>query len=157
MTADDARTHLRYSGWASGKLLDAALRLEPEQLHREMSVSHKSVFDTLEHIHMADRVWLFRVLGAAPESPNDPLEVAWPRTQASWGEWADTLTDADMTRVISYKSLKGDPFQSAVWQIVLHVVNHATLHRGQVMAMFRQLGVPPPPTDLIVYYREVAA
>jgi uncharacterized damage-inducible protein DinB len=43
---------------------------------------------------------------------------------------------------------------SPIWQIVLHLVNHATLHRGQVMAMLRQLGAVPPPTDLMVYYRE---
>jgi uncharacterized damage-inducible protein DinB len=50
--------------------------------------------------------------------------------------------------------MKGNPYETPLWQIVMHVVNHATLHRGQVMAMFRQLGVGPPPTDLIFYYRE---
>ena len=53
------------------------------------------------------------------------------------------------------RAWKGDPFETPLWQIVLHVVNHATLHRGQVMAMLRQLGIPPPPTDLISYYRSL--
>jgi uncharacterized damage-inducible protein DinB len=50
--------------------------------------------------------------------------------------------------------MDGKPFETPVWQIVLHVVNHATLHRGQAMALLRQLGMKPPPTDLIFFYRE---
>jgi uncharacterized damage-inducible protein DinB len=42
-----------------------------------------------------------------------------------------------------------------VWQIVTHVVNHATLHRGQIVAMLRQLGAKPPATDILWYYREL--
>jgi uncharacterized damage-inducible protein DinB len=53
--------------------------------------------------------------------------------------------------------MDGTPFESPVWQIVSHVVNHATLHRGQVVAMLRQLGAKPPATDLIFYYRELKA
>jgi uncharacterized damage-inducible protein DinB len=153
MTKDEARTHLRYSQWASRRLLDAALALDPEKLHREMSVSHKSLYDTLAHIQMADRVWLERVLGS-PVPPEEPIESAWPKIYERWQAWSDSLADSDLERIIAYKDLRGNPHQSALWQIVLHVVNHATLHRGQVMAMFRQLGVAPPPTDLIFYYRE---
>ena len=72
-----------------------------------------------------------------------------------WISWADTLTDADIERVIEYKALDGKPLRTPLWQIILHVVNHATLHRGQAMAMLRQLGVKPPGTDLIYYYREL--
>ena len=39
----------------------------------------------------------------------------------------------------------------------MHVVNHATLHRGQAMGMLRQMGIEPPHTDLLYYYRELAA
>ena len=53
--------------------------------------------------------------------------------------------------------MDGKQYESPVWQIVLHVVNHATLHRGQVVAMLRQLGMTPPGTDLIYYYRELEA
>jgi uncharacterized damage-inducible protein DinB len=64
------------------------------------------------------------------------------------------LSDTDLDRVVDYKSLKGDPFKNTVREIVMHVVNHATIHRGQVMGMLRQMGVAPPPTDLIFFYRE---
>ncbi len=153
MTAEEARNHLRYSRWASSKLLDAAQQLDPEQLHREMNVSHKSIFSTLAHIHLADRVWIERVTGEKMEQP-EPLELAWPQVHKRWEEFLAGIKDSDLTRVIHYTDSRGNPYDSALWQIVLHVVNHATLHRGQVMAMFRQIGVAPPHTDLIFYFRE---
>jgi uncharacterized damage-inducible protein DinB len=67
------------------------------------------------------------------------------------------LTHQDIVRMIDYQDLKGNPHRTPIWQIALHVVNHATLHRGQAMSLLRQLGVPPPPTDLIFYYREIKA
>jgi uncharacterized damage-inducible protein DinB len=153
VTKDEACTHLRYSGWASRRLLDAALALDSEMLHREMNVSHKSLYKTLEHIHGADRIWLARVLGSAI-TQEEPIEQAWPEISRRWIEFADSMNDADLTRMVPYKDLRGNDHQTPLWQIVLHVVNHATLHRGQAMAMFRQLGAVPPPTDLIFYYRE---
>jgi uncharacterized damage-inducible protein DinB len=155
MTTQDARTHLRYSGWASRRVLDAALQLPAEHIRRDLKVSHKGVLDTLNHIHMADRAWLYRVLGQPMEHPQGPIEVEWPQIQVRWEEWCDSPAAADLDRVISYKDMKGNAHQSALWQIILHLVNHATLHRGQVMAMMRQLDVAPPPTDLIFYYREL--
>ena len=154
MTAQDARTHIRYSGWASRRLLDAALKLPPDQAQKDLGSSHKGILDTLNHIQMADRSWLFRVLGETMEQPVEGVEVEWPKIQQRWEQWADSLGDGDMTRAIAYKDMKGNFHVSPIWQIVLHVVNHATLHRGQVMAMMRQLGVAPPPTDLIFYYRD---
>jgi uncharacterized damage-inducible protein DinB len=154
MTAKEAQIHFQYSTWASARLLEAALKLSPEDANKDLGCSHKGVLETLNHIHMADRSWLFRVLGETMEQPTEALEVEWPKIQKKWEEWVDALKDEDMTRAIAYKDLKGNFHVSPIWQIVLHVVNHATLHRGQVMAMFRQLGQAPPPTDLIFYYRE---
>lgn len=164
MTADEVRTHIRYSGWASRRLLDAALKLSPEDLNRDMGVSHHSVLNTLAHIHFADRTWFVRVAdpSLAAYSPGDlpaiqALTRDWPEIQKRWEKWSDSLTDAALARIVSYKTSQGTPNQTPLWQIVLHVVNHATLHRGQAMGMLRQLGVPPPPTDLIFYYRELAS
>ena len=57
-------------------------------------------------------------------------------------------------REVHYTSLAGLSFQTPLWQIVLHVVNHGTHHRGQVSGFLRRMGVVPPPLDLIAYYRE---
>jgi len=158
MTAKEVRTHLRYSGWASRKLLDAAKNLTADDLCRVTGVSHGSIVGTLSHVHFADRIWYSRVV-----DPNEPvireanlaeLEQHWPAIQQKWEACAESLQDADLERVVSYKSTDGVAFQNPLWQIMMHVVNHATLHRGQAVGMIRQLGVVPPRTDLILYYRE---
>ena len=56
MTAQEARTHIRYSGWASRKVLEAALALSPEDRAKPMSVSHESIAKTLTHIYFADAI-----------------------------------------------------------------------------------------------------
>jgi uncharacterized damage-inducible protein DinB len=154
ITTQDAQLHLRYSTWASRKLLDAVMQLPPEQREREMNVSHKGVLETLRHIQMSDHVWLSRVLGEPMQRPEGPIDIEWPRILARWEEWAASSAAANLNRVIAYHDLKGNPWETPLWQIVLHLVNHATLHRGQVMGMMRQVGVAPPPTDLIFFYRE---
>ena len=162
MTPAELRSHIFYSSWASRKLLDAALALGEEEQRREFGVSHNSLLGTLEHIFFADRIWLSRTVdprvvkgGFGDFSPGETLVTEWPKVQKRWEDWATALTHQDLTRNMEYKDLKGNQHRTPVWQIVLHVVNHATLHRGQAMSLLRQLGVAAPSTDLIFYYREL--
>jgi uncharacterized damage-inducible protein DinB len=162
MTSDEIRQHISYSTWASNKLLNAALELSEEQQRRDFGVSHQTLLGTLEHIFFADRIWCARAVdpnvirGAFAEfSPGETLATEWPKVQQRWERWAAALTHQNLVRTVDYKDVKGNAHRTPVWQIVLHVVNHATLHRGQAMSLLRQLGVAPPPTDLIFYYREM--
>jgi len=161
MTPAEIRTHLRYSGWASQRLLDAAKKLNPDDLTRNVGASHGSILGTLSHIHFADRIWYSRVV-----DPNEPviresdlatLEEEWPAIQRKWEAWAEKVQHADLGRMIATKSMDGVAYEVATEKTVLHLVNHDSLHRGQVMAMIRQLGIAPPPTDLMMYYRLTAA
>jgi uncharacterized damage-inducible protein DinB len=162
MTTAEALRHLQYSGWASRKLLDAARYLNPEDLTRSAGVSHGSILGTLSHIHYADRIWYARIVDPQepliPESDLPMLEREWPAIQTKWEAWAGALQDADLARVVAYKSLDGKhSFESVTAEVVMHLVNHATLHRGQAVGMIRQLGIAPPGTDLMLYYRQLAA
>ncbi len=150
-------THLDYSLWATSKLLDAASRLSPEQLNRDLKVSHTSVLATLQHIYYADRTWLARLEGrkiafADPDpGPNlEQLKELWPPVLEALK--ANIDAEPDINRDLTAQRLNGDTFTAARWKVILHVVNHATLHRGQVMAMIRQLGQVPPATDLFYFY-----
>jgi uncharacterized damage-inducible protein DinB len=69
-------------------------------------------------------------------------------------EWAMGLNDEDWLRQMSYKTLSGMPMVTPLWEMVLHVVNHGSYHRGQVTTMIRQLGSKPINLDLIGFYRE---
>jgi uncharacterized damage-inducible protein DinB len=164
MTAQEARTHIRYTGWASRRVMEAALTLPPDELAKAMNVSHESIAKTLAHIYFGDAIWYSRIADPSYPAPSHDalpsLEFVveeWPRLQAKWEAWADRASDADLARQVPFKSrLIGDAGLPA-WQIVMHVVNHGTLHRGQVVGMLRQLGVKPPSTDIVFYYFEQSA
>ena len=70
-----------------------------------------------------------------------------------WMNWAISLDQASLCEPFAYHDLKGRPWQTPPWQIILHRVNHGTHHRGQVSGFLRSLGKTPPPLDLIAYYR----
>jgi uncharacterized damage-inducible protein DinB len=70
----------------------------------------------------------------------------------------ESLTDADVTRIVQYRAMNGSPGSSSIGEMVQHVVNHGSYHRGQLTTMFRQLGAAPAKSmDLIGYFREHAA
>lgn len=157
------QTHLRYTAWASASIVDAASRLTDEELTRDFKSADKSVLGTLVHVYGADRVWLARIDGQPPGPLVVPerdmhlrvLQQDWPALLARWVAWAGALPDPSASA--TYRDLRGNPHSTPYWQIVLHVVNHGTHHRGQVSAMLRAMGHSPPPLDLIRYYREGGA
>ena len=87
-------------------------------------------------------------------STHAALRARWRQLEGDQREFVRRLTEADLDRVVSYQTLKGDPFSDPLAKLIRHVVNHATYHRGQVVTMLRQLGIEPPHTDLIIYYRQ---
>ena len=160
MTSVEARLHLRYSAWASRKLVEAVRAIPDADLEKPVGISHKSLMGTLAHIVWADWIWFTRVVEPMekPGETREVLETVWPELQNKWITWAQGATDAELNRVVEYRSiLDGQIARTPVWQIVMHVVNHATLHRGQAMGMLRQMGIAPPHTDLMNYYRELTA
>ena len=148
MTANEARRHLRYSAWASQRVLDAVMALPEEQRARDRASSHGGLMGTLNHILFGDRIWIERIQATPVPASGEAIEVEWPAVQKRWSDWAGPATDEELARVVEFKDLKGNTHHFAASDIVMHVVNHGTLHRGQVMAMLRQMGIEPPPTDL---------
>lgn len=67
------------------------------------------------------------------------------------------VTPDDLVRVHDIRTTKGEPYSHPLWQMMQHLINHGTYHRGQVTTMLRQLGVKPVATDLIAFYRQCAA
>ncbi len=154
------RLHVDYMGWASARILDAAARLAPDELARDFGTADGSVLGTMVHIFSAERIWLRRIRGedpgdlSKPESLDLPtLREDWSAVQRDWRDWAAGIGVEEASAMISYHDLRGNPWQTPLWQIVLHVVNHGTHHRGQISGFLRAMGHVPPPLDLIAYCR----
>jgi uncharacterized damage-inducible protein DinB len=165
MTFADLKLLLDYQYWARDRMLESVERLTPEQYQRDLGTSFGSVHGTLVHMCSAEWIWCERLLG---HSPRQPLDAAkFPTLDALRAEWTAVegriranlaqAGEAGADRVYEYTLLSGLASRAPFWQILQHVVNHGTYHRGQVTTLLRQLGAQPPqPTDLIAFYRTLA-
>ncbi len=151
---------LEYHAWATQKTFDSVEPLSSEELHRDLRTSHSSIFGTLLHVHQADAIWLKRMEGmrdakldgvSAPDLPVLRQQAA--EVQGRLIAFAGALNDSDWTTVVDYRFMSGLPGRSPIYENLLHVVNHGTYHRGQIVTMLRQLGAAPIATDYIHYVR----
>jgi len=149
---------LDYSRWASERSIQTARALDEQELAKDLGNSHGGVLSTLAHIYQADRVWLSRLKGAprftladTGESWTlDSLADAWGQNADEFQRWLSAA--GDLHAILTYKNIAGQEGRLPIWQVVLHVVNHGTYHRGQITTMLRQLGYTPIATDLHVFY-----
>ena len=159
---DVIRTLFAYNRWANVQFLDALSQLTDEEVKRDLKNSFPSALATLVHILSAEWVWMERWLGRSPtgfpEADSTLRSVAAVRARwdALWAQqkaYLDGLRDADLARPLTYRSLAGHEYTQPMGELLLHVVNHSTYHRGQLTTMLRQLGHGAPSTDLAAYYR----
>ena len=162
MNLQDLRALLDYHYWARDRLLAALEPLTPEQFNRDLGNSFKSIRETVVHTYAAEWAWHSRWQGQSPTALM--TTDAFPDVAAIRSAWADhekkmrafleELGEDGVSRVIGYKLLSGQPGSSPFWQMLQHVVNHASYHRGQVTTMLRQLGAQPAKSmDMIAFYR----
>lgn len=162
MTPEEVQTLYAYNAWANRRALDACAPLSAAQFTQNVVSSFSSVRDTLAHIMLAEWIWLERWLGRSPAFPPSDLadfasiRTRWQTIDADLNAFVQKLSVADLDRVVEYKNTKGNAFSNSMQQMLQHVVNHSTYHRGQITTMLRQLGATPLTTDLIAFYREQA-
>ena len=166
MNLSDIRQLFDYTEWANDLAMNAAAELSEENLRRDCGISHGSILGTLRHMAGAEWIWLERWHGHSP-----PKEEAWSlwteegcpdltKLNERWGEIVDRrarfIAELDEPRLmadLAFKLLSGDHNSMRLVDQMQHVANHATLHRGQVVGMIRQLGIDPPSTDMLFYLR----
>ena len=160
---DDLRRLLEYNRWATLRMLAVLEQLAEAELQREILSSFPSVLATLVHAMGAEWVWLERWKGTSPTAlPRAEGLDSVAAVRGRWDElWADQqaflggLGAGDVERPVSYRLFNGDADTRPLGELVRHVVNHATYHRGQLVTMLRQLGRTPPSTDYVRWLREV--
>jgi uncharacterized damage-inducible protein DinB len=167
MNVSEIRQLYVYTEWANALVLDAAEKLSSEQLLRDVAVSHTSILGTLTHMAGAEWIWLERWHGYSPVGTDawapwtvencgslSQLRRKWQPIIEKRHTYFESLTDDRLSRELPFKRLNGENYSLPLVQQMQHVVNHATLHRGQVVGMIRQLGITPPATDLLFYLIE---
>ncbi len=163
MNYDDASALLDYHYWARDRLFDALVPLSSEHYTRDLGNSFKSIRDTAVHIYAAESAWYGRWTGNPPTALLQPekfadvaaLRSGWKDLEREVRAFVHELGPAGMDRRFEYKMFNGQPGSSLFWQMLQHVVNHASYHRGQITTMLRQTGAAPPRSmDLIMFYRE---
>lgn len=151
-----------YNRWANERALDAVATLSDEALTRDLGGSFPSVRDTLSHMIGAEWIWLQRWQGTSPSRMPDGwqdqdlagLRRSYAEIEAEQRVFIEGLSDTDLDHEIHYRTLSGQAHINSMWQLLRHLVNHSSYHRGQIATMMRQLGARPSSTDLILYHRE---
>jgi len=158
------QTDLRYSAWATGCLLEACGSLDEADRVRDLRVSHGSVVETLHHVFVSERFWCECLLAdrippldeIGAEPPPRGLELAklqreWPAVWNGLERWLASLSEQDLAHVLRCRLSADRTFDFTRWQLLRHSLNHASLHRGQVVGMLRALGKQPPNVDVMSY------
>ncbi|HEY7368814.1 MAG TPA: DinB family protein [Thermoanaerobaculia bacterium] len=149
MNLQDVRTWFAYNRWANERLLEAAGGLSPDELERDLRGSFGSIRGTLRHLLWGERGWLhyWKAGSFTPDlSPSDLPDLASIRT--SWASLEDEK--AAFLRELTDEKLRAevrvDENAYVLGELVQHILNHSTHHRGQVVHMLRELGRTPPQT-----------
>lgn len=152
----------KYEYWANERLLSVIMGLTEEQQQQNIVSSFPSIHKTLLHIWDANTIWWQRIQRAdeviVPSLTFHPnmldIEKGLLQSNQKWIDWIETVTDADLEEILPYKNIKGDSFAQAMKEIVLHLSNHGSYHRGQLVTMLRQVGIEKvPQVDYILYAR----
>lgn len=148
--------------WADKKITDAVGLMKEEKAKQELKSSFPSIHATLIHMGNAQVAWLNRIKKKA--DPDIPVTDTSHSTQqimkrllalsAEWEQFMLTASKEELLSPITYKTIRGEVFTEQIFEIAMHVMNHATYHRGQIITMMRELGETVlPRTDLIEYVR----
>lgn len=153
----------KYNQWANQKLIAWMFGVSDDQWKQPIVSSFPTIGDTVLHIVGAEKVWYDRLIKI--ENPEwlpftfkggkDETLTAWQNSSQLLINFVNELNDSDMTKIIPYKRINGESFTQPVFEILSHVFNHSTYHRGQLITLLRQVGYTDiSSTDLLLYYRE---
>lgn len=152
-----------YNLWANSLLLDAINQLPLERQMQEVPSSFSGLFKTALHMLDAESIWWQRmklqerIVRPGEQFNGDMKELSNALLQQNrqWHEWIIQANEHQLQHVFQYQNSKREQFKQPVYQMILHVFNHGTYHRGQLVNILRQIGVEKiPATDFIVWSRK---
>lgn len=149
-----------YMYWATQRYFAVAEGLTEEQLHRLQGHSWGDVHATLVHMMSSEWMWLQRWNGTSPKAPLDKadyptlaaLKQRWGEMEREMRSFIEAQTEESLQKPVTYSNTRGETFHVPLWQMMVHVVNHETHHRGELAAMFALMGVEHPEDEMIQYF-----
>ena len=177
MTPDAANLMAEYNRWMNERMYEAAAGLPEAELARDRGAFFGSILQTMNHIVVADCIWLHRfarqsdAAGLRSELANVPQPVSLREEMAgSFGmlrerrreldelirRWTGSLTADQLRAPLAYQNMAGRSFARNFGHLVLHFFNHQTHHRGQASTLLFQAGVDVGVTDLLAVIPEHA-
>jgi uncharacterized damage-inducible protein DinB len=154
-----ARAMASYNRWMNKRIYDACSRLSDEERKRDLGTFFKSIHGTLNHLLLADRIWMGRFTGRPfgfksldQELYSDFSQLRAEREKDDNGiiAWAESLTEKGLSRELFYTSIVNPQLRKyPFWFAMTHFFNHQTHHRGQVTTLISQRGIDAGITDLI--------
>ncbi len=158
------KDYAAYNAWANQTLTDAILEMDEHTHQQIVKSSFPNLYATVLHMWDAESIWWQRMEGHVqlliPSKEFNPTMKeavnGLLNQSGEWSNWMSRVTEEQLQRNFDYKNFKGEAFTSCVWQVVHHLFNHGTYHRGQLVTMMRELGVTViPSTDFIYWYRRI--
>ena len=162
-TLPSARMLARYNAWADKLIYEAVARLPEGEATKPRQSVFKSMLHTLNHIYVIDRVFQahlegrehgFRARNTETHPPLAELSRLQREIDAWFIAWSDALSDAALGEKVDFEFIGGGRGSMTRGEMLLHVVNHTTYHRGFVADFFFQVPARPPTTDLTVFLRD---
>jgi uncharacterized damage-inducible protein DinB len=158
--------HAAYNRWANARLYEAAFSLSEADYRRDVGAFFRSMHGTLNHLLLTDRLWLKRLTGEG-EHPNQLNAIIYEDRRALAAARADeddrivryvgSLDEAALDGLQKYATTSGKPFEQKRSDILAHLFNHQTHHRGQAHTILSLCGREPPSLDLLSMQRGGAA
>jgi uncharacterized damage-inducible protein DinB len=162
---DNARMLARYNAWSNKVMFDAVAALPAGEATKERKSLFKNMVHTLNHNYVIDAIWRGHLEGrghgyTARNTPDHPpldeLKLQQAAMDAWYLDWTAALTDQTLGEKVHFELIGGNPGSMTRYEILLHVVNHTSYHRGFVCDMFFEVPARPPTMDLPVFLREVS-
>jgi uncharacterized damage-inducible protein DinB len=147
-----------YHSWANKQLIEHLSKLPKEIINKEVNSVFPSISQTFAHMYAVDELWFLRINGKSVDSiESKRLKTIQEMNDAFTylhNEILEFLNHQDdLEQTVVYHNTKGQRFSNSIREIIYHIVNHGTYHRGNISAMIRQLGYQGIPTDYIYYLR----
>jgi uncharacterized damage-inducible protein DinB len=153
-----------YHVWANGMVCNWIDHISDGQWIQPVVSSFPSIHETVLHVAAAENIWVQRLkkytefenLTKSFKGSKDELIKKWKELSQGFREFIENFPEESFSEKLAFKNILGVPHNQPYWQLFMHIINHSTYHRGQLVTMLRQVGYTDISSiDMTTYFRTV--